>query len=138
MSLRSLSSNLNLVLSDHYVDAEMRLKHQTFESRLQLLDLPTTFDVIVGMDWLTRYDGRVNARARTLEVTTTMGMRIIVAGFGAISSGLPKRGDHRDLNHVAENLCFLHAGHDGNPSGRIFVTRHRCEVSAPSHPHRSY
>ena len=90
----------------------MRLKHQPFESRLQLLDLPTTFDVIVGMDWLTRYDGRVNARARTLEVTTTMGMRVIVAGFGAISSGLPKRGDHGDLNHVAENLCFLQSAHE--------------------------
>ena len=88
--------------TDHYVDVDLRLKHQSFESRLQLLTLPTTFDVIVGMDWLTRYDGRVNARARTLEVTTAMGMRIIVAGFGAISSGLPKRGDHRDLNHVTD------------------------------------
>ena len=113
------SSELSIVLgngdsqdSDHYVDAEMRLKHQPFESRLQLLDLPTTFDVIVGMDWLTRYDGRVNARARTLEVTTAMGMRVIVAGFGAISSGLPKRSDHRDLNHVAENLCFLQSAHE--------------------------
>ena len=70
------SSELSIVLgngdsqdTDHYVDTVMRLKHQPFESRLQLLDLPTTFDVIVGMDWLTRYDGRVNARARTLELS---------------------------------------------------------------------
>ena len=94
------------------MDVDLRLKHQSFESQLQLLTLPTTFDVIVGMDWLTRYDGHVNARARTLEVKSAVGMRIIVAGFGTAGSGLPKRGEHHDWDHVAATLCFLHSAHE--------------------------
>ena len=94
--------------TDHYVEVDLMLKHEPFRAELHLLDLPVTFDVIVGLDWLDRHDGHAHARARTLEVTSPMGMRIILAGYGTVSLGLPRREDFEsELNEATSALCFL-------------------------------
>ena len=61
--------------TDHYVEVDLMLKHEPFRAELHLLDLPVTFDVIVGLDWLDRHDGHAHARARTLDPNMDLPLR---------------------------------------------------------------
>ena len=77
--------------TDFFIEADLRVHHCKFDANLHLLELPDAFDVIVGLDWLSKHDGRIRVRDRTLDVRTTMGKRIIAAGCGGVSSASPGR-----------------------------------------------
>ena len=71
--------------TDFFIEADLRVHHCKFDANLHLLELPDAFDVIVGLDWLSKHYGRIRVRDRTLDVRTTMGKRIIAAGCGGVS-----------------------------------------------------
>ena len=99
--------------TNHYVDVLIALNNHSFPAKLHVLELPRSFDVIVGLDWLGKYDGYARVRSRSLELTTKVGKRIIVAGYGTVSSGLPSRGENIDWTSIESNLCFLHPISEG-------------------------
>ena len=122
---QALPDQLSVVLgngitedTNHYVDVEVALKNRSFAAKLHLLELPGSFDVIVGLDWLGKYDGYARVRGRSLELTPPVGKRIIVAGYGTVSSGLPSRGENIDWTTIESNLCFLHPITDGKRDHR--------------------
>ena len=64
--------------TDFFVEVDLRVKHYRFDASLHLLELPEAFDVIVGLDWLSRHNGRIRVRERSLEVDSAMGKRILL------------------------------------------------------------
>ena len=48
--------------TDFFIDVDLRVKHCMYEANLHLLELPDAFDVIVGLDWLSRHDGHIRVR----------------------------------------------------------------------------
>ena len=52
--------------TDHYVAVDLVLLETAFWAKLHLLELPPTFDVIVGTDWLTAHNVHVHVRARSI------------------------------------------------------------------------
>ena len=54
--------------TDFFIDVGLRVKHCKFDANLHLLELPDAFDVIVGLDWLSRHDGHIRVRGRSLEI----------------------------------------------------------------------
>ena len=93
--------------TDHYVDVPLMIRNCSLPARLHLLQLPTAFDVIAGLDWLSQHDSHVHVRARSLEITNSVGKRILVAACGGVMSGLPKRGTSCEWGHLTNTLCFL-------------------------------
>ena len=55
--------------TDHYVDVPLTIHNCSLPASLHLLQLPTAFDVIAGLDWLSQHDSHVHVRARSLEIT---------------------------------------------------------------------
>ena len=62
----------------------------------------------VGLDWLTKHNGRIRVRERSLEIVSAMGKRITVAGCGGASSESPRRGDSNSRDTEGETLCVLY------------------------------
>ena len=64
--------------TDFFIDVDLRVKHCMYEANLHLLELPDAFDVIVGLDWLSRHDGHIRVRGRSLEIgDKAMGKRSV-------------------------------------------------------------
>ena len=93
--------------TDFFIDVDLRVQHCKFDSNLHLLELPDAFDVIAGLDWLTKHNGHIRVRERSLEIGP-VGKRIIVAGCGGVSSDLPGDGDSNSRDTEGEALCVLH------------------------------
>ena len=117
--------------TDHYVSVPLTIHSCALPANLHLLQLPEAFDVIVGLDWLALHDSHVHVRARSLEITNSVGKRILVAACGGVMSGLPRREPSVEWGHLATTLCFLqpttatrkaslrkdhHEGYDGDRS----------------------
>ena len=98
--------------TDFFIDVDLRAKHCKFDANLHLLELPDAFDVIVGLDWLSRHDCHVRVRGRSLEIgDTAMGIRITVAGCGEVnsdSSGESTSTAPDMEGSKREGLCVLH------------------------------
>ena len=57
--------------TDFFIEADLRVHHCKFDANLHLLELPDAFDVIVGLDWLSRHDGHISVRGRSLQSDTS-------------------------------------------------------------------
>ena len=68
--------------TDHYVEVPLTIHSCVLPASLHLLALPNAFDIIVGLDWLALHDSHVHVRARSLEITNSVGKRIQVAACG--------------------------------------------------------
>ena len=93
--------------TDHYVEVPLTIHSCVLPANLHLLQLPNAFDIIVGLDWLALHDSHVHVRARSLEITNSVGKRILVAACGGVMSGLPRREPSVEWGHLATTLCFL-------------------------------
>ena len=98
--------------TDFFIEVDLRVKHCKYDANLHLLELPDAFDVIVGLDWLSRHDGHIRVRGRSLEIgDKAMGKRITVAGCNeasSVSSG-ESVSTARDIDgSKREGLCVLH------------------------------
>ena len=91
------------------------LNNTPLSAKLHLLELPSAFDAIAGLDWLDRHGVHINARARTVSIDGadgSVGMRVNVAGCASISHGLPtkeegmdKRDQRRGVEGIMRGVC---------------------------------
>ena len=90
------------------------LKNHKFPATLQLMDLPDGFNVIVGIDWMTRHNCRPQVRARTILIehgpneSEEDGDRpqLVVAGCGAITIELSTKESTFHI-HIRDHMCHI-------------------------------
>ena len=99
--------------TNHYVEVDLVLNNTSLPGQFHLLDLPSAFDAIAGLDWLAKHGVHINARARTVTIegaVGSVGKRINVAGCAAISLGMPTKIDGTDWGDLNHTLCYLGPG----------------------------
>ena len=89
------------------IEVGIVLKNHKFAATLQLMDLPCGFNVIVGMDFMTRHNVKAQVRARTITIDKDdHGHQLVIAGCGAITTELPTE-EFTSQDSLTNYMCYL-------------------------------
>ena len=90
------------------IEVGIVLKNHKFAATLQLMDLPCGFNVIVGMDFMTRHNVKAQVRARTITIDTDdQGHQLVIAGCGLRLDGDLDLLGERSVTRRGLALCRL-------------------------------